>query len=96
MNNLPLIDKNISGDFFMEITFLKGSNDKKSFKMFELLGAEVFKVDDLDRTDDKIEELVNKNYTTIIMTNEVASFSESIIKKYSKSDDIKIIIAPPK
>ena len=80
----------------MEITFLKGSNDKKSFKMFEKLGAEIYKVDDLEKTDDKIKELVNKNYTTIIMTNEVASFSESIIKKYRKSEDIKIIITPQK
>jgi hypothetical protein len=30
------------------------------------------------------------------MTSEVAGFSESIIKKYNKRDDIKIIIAPPK
>ena len=80
----------------MEITFLKGSNDNKSFKMFERLGAEIYKIEDLEKTDDTIKELVNKNYTTIIMTNEVASFSESIIKKYSKSNYIKIIITPQK
>lgn len=80
----------------MKITLLKSSNDDKSFKMFELLGVDVNKIDDLEKTDAKIKELVNDNYTTIIMTNEVAGFSESIIKKYSKTEDIKIIIAPPK
>lgn len=80
----------------MEITFLKGSNDKKSFKLFENLGVEINEVDDLEKTDDKIKELINKKYTTIVMTNELAGFSESIIKKYNKTKDIKIIIAPPK
>lgn len=80
----------------MKVTLLKGSNDKKSFRIFENLGAEVYKIDDLEKTDDKIKELIRNNYTTIIMTNEVAGFSESIIKKYSKTNDIKIIIAPPK
>jgi len=80
----------------MKFVMLKGSNDKKSFKLFETLGAEVEKIDDLEKTDDKIKELVYKNYRTIVMTNEVAGFSESIIKKYNKTEDIKIIIAPPK
>ena len=80
----------------MKITWLKCSNDKKSFKMFEKLGADVQNIDDLEKTDDKIKELIKKDYTTIIMTNEIASFSESIITKYSKRDDIKFIIAPSK
>jgi len=96
VNNLPLIDKNISGDFFMKFVLIKGSNDKKSFKFFELFGAEVEQIEDLDKTDDKIREYINKNYTTIILTNEVAGFSEAIVKKYDKPKDIKIIIAPPK
>lgn len=80
----------------MKITLLKGSNDKKSFKLFETLGAKVNTVDDLEKTDDKIKELIRQNYTTIIMTNEVAGFSESIIKKYNRTNDIKIIITPSK
>ena len=75
---------------------MKGSNDKKSFKVFEKLGAEINEVEDLEKTDDKIKELINMNFRTIVLTNEVASFSESIIKKYNKTKDIKIIIAPPK
>lgn len=80
----------------MKITWLKCSNDKKSFKMFEKLGAEVQNIEDLEETDKKIKELIKSDYTTIVMTNEVASFSESIITKYGKRDDIKFIIAPPK
>lgn len=80
----------------MKIVLLKGSNDKKSFKVFEILGAEVEQIEDLEKTDDKIRDLINKKYRTIILTNEVASFSESIIRKFDKTKDIKIIIAPPK
>ena len=42
---------------------------------------------------DKIEELIENRYNTIILSNEVASFSESIIKKYSKNENINIIIS---
>ncbi len=80
----------------MKITLLKGSNDTRSFRILENFGAEVHKIDDLEKTDEKIKELINNDYRTIIMTNEVAGFSESIIKKYSKTNEIKIIIAPPK
>lgn len=37
-----------------------------------------------------------KNRDTIILTNEVASFSEDIIKKYNKNENINIIITPNK
>lgn len=80
----------------MKFVLLKGSNDKKSFKLFESFGADVEVIEDLEKTDEKISELVRKDYTTIVLTNEVASFSESIIRKYNKPKDIKIIIAPPK
>lgn len=80
----------------MKMTWIKSTNDNKSFRLFETLGAEVQKIDDLERTDDKIKELIRNDYTTIIMTSEVAGFSESIIKKYKKDEDIKIIITPSK
>lgn len=37
-----------------------------------------------------------KRCDTIIVTNEVAGFSEDIIKKYNKNKSINIIIAPNK
>lgn len=78
----------------MSISWLKGSNDKKSFKIFESFGMDVYKVNDLDKTDEKIKELVDKKYTTIVLSNEIAGFSQDIIKKYNKIENVNIIIAP--
>lgn len=57
---------------------------------------DVYDIDDFDMVDNKLKELVDNNYKTIVLSNQVASFSEDIIKKYKKSDDISIIIAPNK
>lgn len=80
----------------MAISWLKSSKDIKSFKLFKGLGMDVYEIDDLEKTDEKIKELVEQKYSTIVISNEVASFSEDIIKKYNKIDDINIIIAPGK
>ena len=78
----------------MAISWLKSSNDKKSFKVFRNLGMDVYEIKDLEKTDEKIKELVEQKYDTIIISNEVASFSSDIVKKYTKTEDINIIIAP--
>ena len=80
----------------MWISWIKSAKDNKSFKIFESLGMDVYKINDLEKTDEKINELVNKNYNTIIVTNEIAGFSEDLIKKYRKSQNVNIIIAPNK
>lgn len=80
----------------MSISCLKFSNDDKSFKIFKSIGMDVYEISDLDKTDEKIKELVGQKYTTIILSNEVASFSQDIIKKYNKTEDVNIIIAPSK
>lgn len=80
----------------MSISWLRYVNDKKSFKIFKAFGMDVFEIEDLDKTDEKIEELVKQNYNIIVLSNQVANFSEDIIKKYSKKDNINIIIAPGK
>ena len=80
----------------MKISWLKYSKDSNSFKVFKGLGMDVFDIEDLDLTDKKIEELIENNYKTIVISNEVASFSQDIINKYNKTNDINIIIAPPK
>ncbi len=79
----------------MKISWVKYKNDD-SFKLFKNLGMDVYDIDNLDTVDDKLKELVDQNYQTIILSNEVASFSGDIITKYKKSDDIRIIIAPNK
>ena len=75
---------------------MKGQNDNDSFKMFENMGFDVCRIEDLENTDKKLKELINKNYNTIVMTNEVAGFSENIIKKYNKTEGVNIIITPSK
>ena len=78
----------------MPISWIKFSKDKKSFKLLKSLGMDVYELDDLEKTDEKIKELVEQKYDTIIISNELASFSEDIVKKYGKTEDINIIIAP--
>ncbi len=77
----------------MRISWLKAKDDNKSFRFQKNMGFDVYEIDDLEDTDKKINELVNNKYSTIILSNEVASFSTDIIKKYSKDDNINIIIA---
>ena len=78
----------------MKIGWIKAKQDKKSFKMWKNLGMDVFEIEELEKTDDMISELVKKHYHTIILSNEVASFSEDIIKIYNHQENINIIIAP--
>ena len=76
----------------MKISWLKYEKDKDSFKLPEALGLDVYKIPDLEDSDKKIEELINNEYKTIIISNDVASFSEDI-KKYNKDNNVKIIIS---
>ena len=77
----------------MKMSWIKYEKDAKSFRLPEALGFDVFKLQDLEQTDGKIKDLINQNYDTIILSNEVAGFSEDIIKKYQKDKDIKIVIS---
>lgn len=80
----------------MKISLIKSKTDKESFRMFKGLGFNVVEMEDLDETDKQIKKLVAEQYKTIILTNEVASFSEDIITKYKNTEDINIIITPNK
>ncbi len=77
----------------MKISWIKYEKDAKSFRLPEALGFDVFKLNDLEQTDNKIKQLIKQNYDTIVISNEVAGFSEDIIKKYKKDKDIKIVIS---
>ena len=80
----------------MKISWIKYEKDDRSFKVPERLGFDVFSLEDPETTDSKIEELIKKRYDTIILTNEIAGFSEDIIRKYSRDRNISIIIARDK
>lgn len=80
----------------MKISWIKAKQDLNSFRIPKNMGLDVLEIEDLDKTDDTIEQLVENKCNTIILSNEVAGFSEDIIKKYAKNEEINIIIAPRK
>lgn len=77
----------------MKISWLKYEKDKKSFRLPQALGFDVFSLEDLEKTDETMKTLIKQDYDTIILSNEVAGFSEDIIKKYQKDKDVKIVIS---
>ena len=84
------------GDDFLKISCIKYAKDEDSFKVFENFGAKVVKLENPEDVDSEIKNLYANNYKTIILSNEIASFSEDIIKKYNSTENISIIIAPKK
>lgn len=80
----------------MQMAWIKYEKDTKSFQIPETLGLPVFKLQDLEQTDEQMEHLLKQNYDTIILSNEVAAFSENIVKKYGKKEGVKIVITPSK
>lgn len=62
--------------------------------MAKLLGMNVEEIEEPEQIDEKIEELKKQKYTTIIIPNELASFSENIINKYKYDNSLNIIIIP--
>ena len=75
----------------MKISWIKYEKDKESFRLPQALGFDVFSLSDLEKTDETMKKLV-KQYDTIVISNEVAGFSEDIIKKYKNNKNIKIVI----
>lgn len=68
----------------MKISWVKYEKDENSFKIQENLGFDVFKLEDLEKTDEILESLINNKYHTIIISSDVAGFSEDLIKKYTR------------
>lgn len=76
----------------VKVAWVKQQTDKKNFRLQENMGWEILKIQDVEETDQKLEELIQKQYDTIIISNELSYFSEDIIRKYQKKDDVNIII----
>ena len=76
----------------VKISCIKYSKDNNSFSFLKAIGANIVELEDLEKTDEELKKIVESKYKTIFISNEVASFSEDIIKKYNKNDDIRIII----
>ena len=80
----------------MKISWIKQEDDNKNFIMAEKFGMEVHHLKNPEEVDKRMEELIKNNCNTIILSNEIAGFSEDIIKKYEKSDKVNIIISSRK
>lgn len=80
----------------MKVSWIKLAEDKKNFRIPENLGFDVFPINDYDEVDNKIDELISNKYNTIIVSNEVAGFSQKINNEYAKMKNIDIIISRDK
>ena len=77
----------------MKISFIKYEKENK-FKIPKLFGMNVEEIKEPEQIDEKIEELKQQKYTTVVIPNELASFSEDIINKYKYDNSLKIVIMP--
>ena len=78
----------------MKISWIKYKNDNKSFRIFKNIGMDVVDIENREDIDTAINRLVSNDYKTIILSSDVSAFSNDIITKYQKSDDINIVIMP--
>ena len=79
--------------FNMKVSWIKLQDDKRSFRLPENLGFDVFSLNSNDEVDKKIDELISNKYNTIIVSNEVAGLSEKINKEYLRNKNVNIIIS---
>lgn len=77
----------------MKVSWIKLQDDKRSFRLPENLGFDVFSLNNNDEVDKKIDELISNKYNTIIVSNEVAGLSEKINKEYLRNKNVNIIIS---
>ena len=76
----------------MKISWIKSDKDSKNFRIPELLGFDVFLLHDNEGIDMQIDELISRNYNTIIVWKDLAGFSQKINSDYIKEKNVEIII----
>lgn len=79
----------------MKISFIKYEKEE-NYRIPKIFGANVEELKDPEQIDEKIEELKQNNYTTIVVSDELASFSEKIVNKYKYDSALNIVIIPSK
>lgn len=77
----------------MKISFIKFEKEQK-YNFPKTIGMNVEEIREPEQVDDKIKELKEKEYTTIVISNELASFSGKIISRYKYDSSINIVILP--
>lgn len=78
----------------MKISFIKYEKQEE-YKIPKMLGMKVEEIKKPEEIDRKIQELKDNKYTTIVLSDELASFSEKI-DKYKRDQTLNIIITPSK
>lgn len=79
----------------MKISFIKYSQENRNYNLAQILGMKVVEINQPEQIDNTIENLKDSGYKTVVISNELASFSENIINKYTQDSKFKIIITPP-
>ena len=77
----------------MKASYIK---KEKDYQLPKLLGMNIEEIKEPEEIDNKIEELKKQKYTTIVIPNELASFSQDIISKYKYDPTLNIVIVPSK
>jgi vacuolar-type H+-ATPase subunit F/Vma7 len=88
MNKITIGDK-------MKISFIKYKTEE-IYRIPKAIGLNVEELKEPEEIDNKIQELKEQKYTTIIIPSELASFSEKIYNQYKNDPKINIIITPTK
>ena len=76
----------------MKVSWIKLAGDKKNFRFPEMMGFDVFVLKVPEDADNKIDELIAQNYNTIIISKDLAGFSEKINTEYANNKKVDIII----
>ena len=79
----------------MKVCFLKYKNEKY-YRIPQILGMHIKEIEEPERVDYEIEKLKKEKFETVVVSENLASFSEEIAKKYSKDNNLNIIIMPSK
>ena len=79
----------------MKISFVKYEKES-NYKIPKLLGMKVEEIQEPEEIDKTIKNLKKEKYTTIVIPNELASFSQDIISKYKYDPTLNIVIVPSK
>lgn len=77
----------------MKISFVKYEKES-NYQIPKILGMKVKEIQEPEEIDTTIKKLKEEKYTTIIIPNELASFSQDIINKYKYDQTLNIIITP--
>ena len=79
------------------ILWIKDKEDNKNFLMPERLGMKVERLENTEKIDKQVGELIEKEQATAyIITPEIAELCENCLEKYKKDENINIIITPKK